>query len=250
MSNYSGIQSNGQGDGDGQFKPFQPFQKSDGGGSLFQPFQPVQKSGNGGGLFQPVQRGSDGSGLFRPVQKGSDFFDNLPHCRDDGERIELFLATAQRPDVPLKALEELLKYKDQFYLAMGLQSFGYIGNPDIRTKLAILDSIDGYIDGLDEPLDEIYQLPNPDNDYKFHNKRIFEKLCQEAQSGSELTRLSAAWTIQQLQYPPKFSARFLFKSAEDIQRQIISENLKRLNDSYSLRDPIRYKEFRRCLIRV
>ena len=241
MSHYSGIQSNGQGDGDGQFKPFQPFQpfqKSGAGGSLFQPFQPVQKSGDGGGLFQPVQKSSDGGGLFRRVQKGKDFFDNLPHCRDDGERIELFLATAQRPDVPLTAIEELLKYKDQFYLAMALQSFAYIGNQTIRTKLANLD----YIDGLDEPLDEIYQRPNPE-DYKCHSKRIFERLSQEAQSGSELTRLSAAWTIQQLKYPQIVSARFLFKSVEDIQRQIISENLKRLNDRYSLNDPIRYKEF-------
>ena len=97
--------------------------------------------------------GQGGGGRFPPVQKGKDFFDNLPHCRDDGERIELFLATAQRPDVPLKAIEELLKYKDQFYLAMALQSFAYIGNQTIRTKLANLD----YIDGLDEPLDEIYQ---------------------------------------------------------------------------------------------
>lgn len=235
MSNYSGIQSGGQSDGGGQF---QPFQKSGGGGPLFQPFQPVQKSGDGGGLFQPVQKSSDGGGLFRQVQRGSDFFDNLPHCRDDGERIELFLATAQRPDVPLKAIEELLKYRDQFYLTMGLQSFAYIGNQTIRTKLANLD----YIDGLDEPLDEIYQRPNPE-DYKCHSKRIFEKLSQEAQSGSELTRLSAAWTIQQLKYPQIVSARFLFKSVEDIQRQIISENLKRLNDRYSLNDPIRYKEF-------
>jgi hypothetical protein len=182
--------------------------------------------------------GQGGGGRFPPVQKGKDFFDNIPRCRDDGERIELFLATAQRPDLPLKAIEELLKYRDQFYLTMGLQSFAYIGNPTIRTKLANLD----YIDGLDEPLDEIYQRPNPE-DYKCHSKRIFEKLSQEAQSGSELTRLSAAWTIQQLKYPQIVSARFLFKSVEDIQRQIISENLKRLNDRYLLNDAIRYKEF-------
>ncbi|OCQ96631.1 hypothetical protein BCD67_16105 [Oscillatoriales cyanobacterium USR001] len=239
MSNNSGIQSGGPGDDGGQFpSPFQPFQKSGDGGGLFQPFQPVQKSGDGGGLFQPVQKSSDGGGLFRQVQRGSDFFDNLSHCRDDGERIKLFLATAQRPDVPLKAIRHLLQYKDQFYLAMALQSFGYISNQTIRTKLANLD----YIDGLDEPLDEIYQRPNPE-DYKCHSKRIFEKLSQEAQSGSELTRLSAAWAIQQLQYPQIVSTMFLFKSAEDIQRQIISENLKRLNDRYSLNDPIRYKEF-------
>lgn len=187
--------------------------------------------------FSGIQPPS-GGGKFPPIQKGKDFFDQFPHCRDDGEKIELFVKTAQRQDAPLKALEELLKYRDQFYLTMGLQSFAYIGNQTIRTKLANL----GYIDGLDEPLDEIYQLPNPD-DYKCHSQRIFEKLSQEAQSGSELTRLSAAWTIQQLKYPQIVSARFLFKSVEDIQRQIISENLKRLTDRYLLSDPIRYKEF-------
>jgi hypothetical protein len=187
----------------------------------------IQSGGQGGG-----------GGNFPTVQKGKDFFDYLPHCRDDGERIQLFLETAERPDVPLKALEELLKYRDQFYLTMGLQSFAYIGNQTIRTKLANLD----YIDGLDEPLDEIYQRPNPE-DYKCHSQRIFEKLSQEAQSGSELTRLSAAWTIQQLKYSPMNSGKFLFKSAEDIQRQIISENLKRLNDRYLFNDSIRYKEF-------
>jgi hypothetical protein len=187
----------------------------------------IQSGGQGGG-----------GGNFPTVQKGKDFFDYLPHCRDDGEKIELVVKTAQRSDVPLKALEELLKYRDQFYLTMGLQSFAYIGNQTIRTKLANLD----YIDGLDEPLDEIYQRPNPE-DYKCHSKRIFEKLSQEAQSGSELTRLSAAWTIQQLKYPEIVSARFFFKSVEDIQRQIISENLKRLNDRYLFNDPIRYKEF-------
>jgi hypothetical protein len=179
-----------------------------------------------------------GGGNFPTVQKGKDFFDQFANCRDDGERIQLFLETAERPDVPLKALEELLKYRDQFYLTMGLQSFAYIGNQTIRTKLANLD----YIDGLDEPLDEIYQRPNPE-DYKCHSQRIFEKLSQEAQSGSELTRLSAAWTIQQLKYSPMNSGKFLFKSAEDIQRQIISENLKRLNDRYLFNDSIRYKEF-------
>ena len=182
--------------------------------------------------------GQGGGGRFPPVQKGKDFFDNLPHCRDDGERIQLFLETAERPDVPLKALEELLKYRDQFYLAMALQSFGNIDNQTIKTKLANLD----YIDGLDEPLDEIYQRPNPE-DYKCHSQRIFEKLSQEAQSGSELTRLSAAWTIQHLEYPKIVSAKFFFKSAEDIQSQILSENLKRLNDRYLFNDPIRYKEF-------
>jgi hypothetical protein len=188
--------------------------------------------------FSGIQPPGSGGGKFPPIQKGKDFFDQFPHCRDDGERIELFVKTAQRQDAPLKALEELLKYRDQFYLTMGLQSFAYIGNQTIRTKLANLD----YIDGLDEPLDKIYQLPNPD-DYKCHSQRIFEKLSQEAQSGSELTRLSAAWTIQQLKYPQIVSARFLFKSVEDIQRQIISENLKRLSDRYLLNDPIRYKEF-------
>ncbi|WP_445248354.1 hypothetical protein [Microcoleus sp. OTE_8_concoct_300] len=188
--------------------------------------------------FSGIQPPGSGGGKFPPIQKGKDFFDQFPHCRDDGERIELFVNTAQRQDAPLKALEELLKYRDQFYLTMGLQSFAYIGNQTIRTKLANLD----YIDGLDEPLDKIYQLPNPD-DYKCHSQRIFEKLSQEAQSGSELTRLSAAWTIQQLKYPQIVSARFLFKSVEDIQRQIISENLKRLSDRYLLNDPIRYKEF-------
>jgi hypothetical protein len=187
----------------------------------------IQSGGQGGG-----------GGRFPPVQKGKDFFDNLPHCRDDGERIQLFLETAERPDVPLKALEELLKYRDQFYLAMALQSFGNIDNQTIKTKLANLD----YIDGLDEPLDEIYQRPNPE-DYKCHSQRIFEKLSQEAQSGSELTRLSAAWTIQHLEYPKIVSAKFFFKSAEDIQSQILSENLKRLNDRYLFNDPIRYKEF-------
>lgn len=141
--------------------------------------------------FSGIQPAGSGGGKFPPIQKGKDFFDQFPHCRDDGERIELFVKTAQRQDAPLKALEELLKYKYQFYLTMGLQSFAYIGNQTIRTKLANL----GYIDGLDEPFDEIYQLPNPD-DYKCHSQRIFEKLSQEAQSGSELTRLSAAWTIQ------------------------------------------------------
>ncbi len=242
MSNDSGIQSGGLGDDGGQFQsPFQPFQKSGGGGGLFQPFQPVQKSGDGGGLFHPVQKSGDGGGLFRQVQRGSDFFDNLPHCRDDGERIELFLTTAQRPDVPLKAIEELLKYKDQFCLAMALQSFGYIAiaNEDMRTKLANLRY---YIDGLDDPREEIAEQINPQG-YKLHSLRIFEKLCQEAQSGSELTRCSAAWSIQQLKYPPKFSTQFLFKSAEDIQGQMISENLKRLNDRHSLNDPSQYKEF-------
>jgi hypothetical protein len=187
----------------------------------------IQSGGQGGG-----------GGNFPTVQKGKDFFDQFSNCRDDGEKIELVVKTAERPDVPLKALEELLKYRDQFYLTMGLQSFAYIGNQTIRTKLANLE----YIDGLDEPLDEIYQLPDPDS-YKCHSQRIFEKLCQEAQSGSELTRLSAAWTIQQLKYSPMNSGKFLFKSAEDIQRQIISENLKRLNDRYLFNDPIRYKEF-------
>jgi hypothetical protein len=98
---------------------------------------------------------------------------------------------------------------------MALQSFGNIDNQTIKTKLANLD----YIDGLDEPLDEIYQRPNPE-DYKCHSQRIFEKLSQEAQSGSELTRLSAAWTIQHLEYPKIVSAKFFFKSAEDIQSQI------------------------------
>ncbi len=181
--------------------------------------------------------GQGGGGRFPPVQKGKDFFDNLPHCRDDGERIELFLVTAQRPDVPLKAIEELLKYKDQFYLAMALQSFGYIGNPDIRAKLANFD----YIDGIDKPRDEIYQLPDP-SDYKYHSIRIFEKLCQEAQSGRELTRVSAAWTIWKLKYTPMASAQLLFQSAEDILRQILSENQKRLDDRYLFKDPIRYKE--------
>ncbi len=187
--------------------------------------------------YSGIQSGGQGGGKFPPVQKGKDFFDNIPHCRDDGEKIELFLVTAQRTDVPLKALEELLKCKDHFYLAMGLQSFGYI-NPNIKAKLGNLD----YIDGLDEPLDEIYQRPNPD-DYKCHSQRIFEKLCQEAQSGNELTRLSAAWAIQELKYAPMVSARFLSKGTEDIQKQILSENLKRLNDKYLLNDPTRYKEF-------
>lgn len=187
--------------------------------------------------FSGIQPPS-GGGKFPPIQKGNDFFDQFLKCRNDGERIELVVKTAQRPDVPLKALEELLNYRNQFDLTLGLQSFGYIGNQDIRKKLANLD----YIDGLDESLDDIYQRRDPDS-YKCHSKRIFEKLSQEAQSGSELTRLSAAWTIQQLKYTPMISGKFLFKPAEDIQRQIISENLKRLNDRYLLNDIIRYKEY-------
>ncbi|PSB26346.1 hypothetical protein C7B69_11725 [filamentous cyanobacterium Phorm 46] len=185
--------------------------------------------------FSGIQPPS-GGGKFPPIQKGNDFFDQFLKCRNDGERIELVVKTAQRPDVPLKALEELLNYRNQFDLTLGLQSFGYIGNQDIRKKLANLD----YIDGLDESLDDIYQRRDPDS-YKCHSKRIFEKLSQEAQSGSELTRLSAAWTIQQLKYTPMISGKFLFKPAEDIQRQIISENLKRLNDRYLLNDIIRYR---------
>lgn len=174
-----------------------------------------------------IQLGGQGASVskFTPVQFGKDFFDNLAQCRDDGEKIQLFLETAQRQDVPLRAIEELLNYQDEFILAMGLQSFGYITNPQIKAQLATLD----YIEGLDEPLEEISLLPDPE-DYKRHSVRILEKLCQEAKSGSDLIRLSAAWAIQQIGYSAMITGRFLPKSAEDIQSQIISESLNRLNN--------------------
>ncbi|KAB8335791.1 hypothetical protein SD80_005905 [Scytonema tolypothrichoides VB-61278] len=174
-----------------------------------------------------IQLGGQGASVnkFTPVQFGKDFFDNLAQCRDDGEKIQLFLETAQRQDVPLRAIEELLNYQDEFILAMGLQSFGYIANPQIKAQLATLD----YIEGLDEPLEEISLLPDPE-EYKRHSVRILEKLCQEAKSGSDLIRLSAAWAIQQIGYSAMITGRFLPKSAEDIQSQIISESLNRLNN--------------------
>ncbi|KAB8334291.1 hypothetical protein SD80_007665 [Scytonema tolypothrichoides VB-61278] len=135
------------------------------------------------------------------------------------------METAQRQDVPLRAIEELLNYQDEFILAMGLQSFGYITNAQIKAQLATLD----YIEGLDEPLEEISLLPDPE-EYKRHSVRILEKLCQEAKSGSDLIRLSAAWAIQQIGYSAMITGRFLPKSAEDIQSQIISESLNRLNN--------------------
>ncbi|WP_171977563.1 hypothetical protein [Brasilonema sennae] len=135
------------------------------------------------------------------------------------------METAQRQDVPLRAIEELLNYQDEFILAMGLQSFGYITNPQIKAQLATLN----YIEGLDEPLEEISLLPDPE-EYKRHNVRILEKLCQEAKSGSDLIRLSAAWAIQQIGYSAMITGRFLPKSAEDIQSQVISESLNHLNN--------------------
>ncbi|MBW4629827.1 MAG: hypothetical protein KME49_31035 [Brasilonema octagenarum HA4186-MV1] len=174
-----------------------------------------------------IQLGGQGASVskFTPVQFGKDFFDNLAQCRDDGEKIQLFLETAQRQDVPLRAIEELLNYQDEFILAMGLQSFGYITNRQIKAQLATLD----YIEGLDEPLEEISLLPDPE-DYKRHSVRILEKLCQEAKSGSDLIRLSAAWAIQQIGYSAMITGRFLPKSPEDIQSQVISESLNRLNN--------------------
>ncbi|MBD2776353.1 hypothetical protein [Iningainema tapete] len=190
--------------------------------------------------FSEIQSGGQGnsSGKFAPIQLGKDFFDNLGRCRDDGEKIQLFLETAQRADVPLRAIEELLNYQDQFILAMGLQSFGYITNPQIKAQLANLQ----HIEELDEPLEEIYLLPNP-AEYKQHSIRILEKLCQEAKSGRDLTRLSAAWAMQRLGYSPMISGKFLPKSAQDIQSQIISQNLNRLNDRSIFNDPSRYKEY-------
>ncbi|KAB8318735.1 hypothetical protein SD81_007165 [Tolypothrix campylonemoides VB511288] len=190
--------------------------------------------------FSGIQLGGQGGSVskFTPVQFGKDFFDNLAQCRDDGEKIQLFLETAQRADVPLRAIEELLNYQDEFILAMALQSFGYITNQQIKAQLATLD----YIEGLDEPLEEIYLLPDPE-EYKRHSVRILEKLCQQAKSGRELTRLSAAWTMQRLGYSPMISGKFLPKSAEDIQSQIISQNLNRLNDRSIFNDPSRYKEY-------
>ncbi|GAA6615241.1 hypothetical protein [Scytonema sp. NUACC26] len=68
--------------------------------------------------FSEIQLGGQGGSgdKFTPVQLGRDFFDNLARCRDDGEKIQLFLETAQRPDLPLRAIEELLNYQDQLCL--------------------------------------------------------------------------------------------------------------------------------------
>lgn len=72
--------------------------------------------------FSKIQSAGQGnsSGKFTPVQLAKDFFDNLGLGGDDGEKIQLLLETAKRADVPLKAIEELLNYQDQFILAMGL----------------------------------------------------------------------------------------------------------------------------------
>ncbi|OUL33965.1 hypothetical protein [Nostoc sp. 106C] len=196
--------------------------------------------------IQPGEYNSSRINFFPPVRLGSDFFYHLARCRDDGEKIQLFIETAEKPDVPIRAIEELLNYQDQFILAMALQSFGYITNPQIKAQLANLD----YIEGLDDTLEEIYSLPNP-SDYKKHSVRIFEKLCQEANSGSDLTRLSAAWAIQEIDYSDMKTTKFLPIPANVIQEQIIShiqnriisKDIALLNERLIFNNPTTYKQY-------
>ena len=79
---------------------------------------------------------------FSPVQERTDFFTNLDRCRDDGEKILLFMETAKRLDVPLRAIGELLEYQDEVLVSLTIQRLAHITNPEIRSKLVNLELIE------------------------------------------------------------------------------------------------------------
>jgi hypothetical protein len=178
-----------------------------------------------------------GMDRFTPVIQGKDFFDNYKKCRDEGERIQLFIETASREDIPLKAIEELLKQKDEFFLAMGLQCFGHIKNSKIKESLKNIE----HIEGIDDPWELIQQLPNPD-DYKCHSLMIFEMLCEKAKSGNDLISLSAAYAICKLGYERKDTSRYLDDTPQDIQEDIFIKNLEFIQKKSINNDANKYKK--------
>jgi len=155
---------------------------------------------------------------FTPVQVGADFFTNLEHCRDDGEKILLFMETAKRLDVPLRAIGEILTYRDEVLVALAIQSLAYITNLEIRSKLLNLE----LIEGIDVSLEEIYQLHDP-HSYKPYSVQILEELCRCTESRTDLVSVSAAWVIDKLGYSPVHTGKLLHRSVRRIQEDILHE---------------------------
>ncbi|MEB3230137.1 MAG: hypothetical protein VKJ64_03945, partial [Leptolyngbyaceae bacterium] len=175
---------------------------------------------------------------FDRVEQGSDFFHNFDRCRDDGEKRRVFFETARRSDVPLRAIGELLTYKDQLLVTVALQSLSSIENEEIRHRLVHLE----LIEGVDPEPAEIYALPNPD-EYQPWSALVLQKLCEQAESGSDLARLSAAWTIEQLNYSQAYTGKLLQHPVAKIQDEILHRNLQRLTDQRFLSDRFQYQEF-------
>ncbi|MGA1131950.1 MAG: hypothetical protein ACO31I_06725 [Prochlorotrichaceae cyanobacterium] len=176
------------------------------------------------------------SNRFIPVEQGSDFFENLQRCRDDGEKRRLFMETAARQDVPLRAIGEILTYRDQLLVTLALQSLSGIQNQEIRHKLVNLE----LIEGVDPSPEELYALPNPE-EYQPWSVLVLHKLCEQAESGSsDLARMSAAWTIEQLGYSPAYTGKLLHQDANKIWDKIFVDatNNRRYSD-----DRIKYQEY-------
>lgn len=171
---------------------------------------------------------------FVPINSPPDIDTNLDKARDEGEKLDLLLITALNPHAPtLSGLGEFIQSKDLTILAATLRGFGSIGEILREPNLTLDPNYRHHLEHLRWLLTQNLDLTYDANP----SVQLFNRLCQEAESGSsDLTRWAAAHALQSLDYPASLRRQLLHKPPAEIEAEILHiqrDQISRLSESSS-----------------